>query len=74
MQNVDKLAKILKLSDFLPRKSSSLSGVQRQWGTIDRTMLRTPGAFLFDDLQLYLYVQFCAHTGRKINKLCRKRG
>lgn len=46
---VDRVAGILKLQDYLDRKPSQLSGGQRQRVAIGRAMVRHPDLFLFDE-------------------------
>jgi multiple sugar transport system ATP-binding protein len=46
---VDRVADILKLSEYLDRKPRALSGGQRQRVAIGRAIVREPVAFLFDE-------------------------
>ena len=46
---VDRVAEILKLGDYLERKPGQLSGGQRQRVAIGRAMVRHPDLFLFDE-------------------------
>ncbi len=46
---VDRVAQVLKLQDYLDRKPGQLSGGQRQRVAIGRAMVRHPDLFLFDE-------------------------
>jgi len=46
---VERVAQILKLEDYLDRKPGQLSGGQRQRVAIGRAMVRHPDLFLFDE-------------------------
>ncbi len=46
---VDQAARILKLDPYLDRRPKALSGGQRQRVAIGRSIVREPGAFLFDE-------------------------
>lgn len=48
-EKVNKVSKILKLSEYLGRKPKDLSGGQRQRVAIGRAIVREPKGFLFDE-------------------------
>ncbi|MCI0531204.1 MAG: ABC transporter ATP-binding protein [candidate division Zixibacteria bacterium] len=47
--NVERVAKLVGLEEFLPRKPATLSGGQRQRVALGRAIIRQPKLFLFDE-------------------------
>jgi len=48
-ERVDRVAEVLKLTEYMDRKPKALSGGQRQRVAIGRAIVREPVAFLFDE-------------------------
>ena len=71
---VDKVAKILDLSQLLERKPRELSGGQRQRVAMGRAIVRQPQVFLFDEPLSNLDAKLRVQTRLEIQKLHRELG
>jgi len=71
---VDKVAKILDLSQLLDRKPRELSGGQRQRVAMGRAIVRQPQVFLFDEPLSNLDAKLRVQTRLEIQKLHRELG
>ena len=67
-RRVEETARLLGISDYLPRKPKALSGGQRQRVALGRALVREPQVFLMDEplsnLDAKLRVQTRAETHR----------
>ncbi len=71
---IEKVAKTLKIEDYLSRKPSKLSGGQRQRVAMGRAIVRDPQLFLFDEPLSNLDASLRAHMRLEIKKLQRELG
>lgn len=73
-QKIDKVAKTLKIEEYLQRKPAKLSGGQRQRVAMGRAIVRDPQLFLFDEPLSNLDAALRAHMRLEIKKLQRELG
>ncbi len=71
---IEKVAKTLKIEEYLDRKPSKLSGGQRQRVAMGRAIVRDPQLFLFDEPLSNLDASLRAHMRLEIKKLQRELG
>jgi len=71
-KKIQKVAKTLKIEDYLNRKPSKLSGGQRQRVAMGRAIVRDPQLFLFDEPLSNLDASLRAHMRLQIKKLQRE--
>lgn len=71
---IEKVAKTLKIEDYLDRQPSKLSGGQRQRVAMGRAIVRDPQLFLFDEPLSNLDASLRAHMRLEIKKLQRELG
>lgn len=71
---IRKVAKTLKIDEYLDRKPSKLSGGQRQRVAMGRAIVRDPQLFLFDEPLSNLDAALRAHMRLEIKKLQRELG
>lgn len=71
---ITKVAKTLKIEDYLERKPAKLSGGQRQRVAMGRAIVRDPQLFLFDEPLSNLDAALRAHMRLEIKKLQRELG
>jgi sn-glycerol 3-phosphate transport system ATP-binding protein len=69
---IEKVAKTLKIADYLDRKPAKLSGGQRQRVAMGRAIVRDPQLFLFDEPLSNLDASLRAHMRLEIKKLQRE--
>lgn len=69
---IEKVAKTLKITDYLDRKPAKLSGGQRQRVAMGRAIVREPQLFLFDEPLSNLDASLRAHMRLEIKKLQRE--
>ncbi|MCG6270047.1 sn-glycerol-3-phosphate ABC transporter ATP-binding protein UgpC [Vibrio furnissii] len=73
-EKIRKVAKTLKIDEYLDRKPSKLSGGQRQRVAMGRAIVRDPQLFLFDEPLSNLDAALRAHMRLEIKKLQRELG
>ncbi len=73
-QKIQKVAKTLKIEEYLDRKPAKLSGGQRQRVAMGRAIVRDPQLFLFDEPLSNLDAALRAHMRLEIKKLQRELG
>lgn len=73
-QKIEKVAKTLKIEEYLDRKPAKLSGGQRQRVAMGRAIVRDPQLFLFDEPLSNLDAALRAHMRLEIKKLQRELG
>jgi len=66
---IEKVAKTLKIEEYLDRKPAKLSGGQRQRVAMGRAIVRDPQLFLFDEPLSNLDASLRAHMRLEIKKL-----
>ncbi|MGY3569618.1 sn-glycerol-3-phosphate ABC transporter ATP-binding protein UgpC [Vibrio paucivorans] len=71
---ITKVAKTLKIEEYLDRKPAKLSGGQRQRVAMGRAIVRDPQLFLFDEPLSNLDAALRAHMRLEIKKLQRELG
>lgn len=71
---IAKVAKTLKIEEYLDRKPAKLSGGQRQRVAMGRAIVRDPQLFLFDEPLSNLDAALRAHMRLEIKKLQRELG
>ncbi|MFB9134047.1 sn-glycerol-3-phosphate ABC transporter ATP-binding protein UgpC [Vibrio olivae] len=71
---IQKVAKTLKIEEYLERKPAKLSGGQRQRVAMGRAIVRDPQLFLFDEPLSNLDAALRAHMRLEIKKLQRELG
>ncbi|MGF1762168.1 sn-glycerol-3-phosphate ABC transporter ATP-binding protein UgpC [Aliivibrio kagoshimensis] len=71
---IAKVAKTLKIEEYLERKPAKLSGGQRQRVAMGRAIVRDPQLFLFDEPLSNLDAALRAHMRLEIKKLQRELG
>nr|QIH43201.1 sn-glycerol-3-phosphate ABC transporter ATP-binding protein UgpC [Vibrio ziniensis] len=71
---IEKVAKTLKIEEYLDRKPAKLSGGQRQRVAMGRAIVRDPQLFLFDEPLSNLDAALRAHMRLEIKKLQRELG
>ena len=71
---IEKVAKTLKIEEYLDRKPAKLSGGQRQRVAMGRAIVRDPQLFLFDEPLSNLDASLRAHMRLEIKKLQRELG
>ncbi|WP_016796960.1 sn-glycerol-3-phosphate ABC transporter ATP-binding protein UgpC, partial [Vibrio cyclitrophicus] len=73
-EKIEKVAKTLKIEEYLNRKPAKLSGGQRQRVAMGRAIVRDPQLFLFDEPLSNLDASLRAHMRLEIKKLQRELG
>lgn len=73
-EKIAKVAKTLKIEEYLERKPAKLSGGQRQRVAMGRAIVRDPQLFLFDEPLSNLDAALRAHMRLEIKKLQRELG
>ncbi|ENM5813020.1 sn-glycerol-3-phosphate import ATP-binding protein UgpC [Vibrio mimicus] len=73
-EKIAKVAKNLKIEEYLDRKPAKLSGGQRQRVAMGRAIVRDPQLFLFDEPLSNLDAALRAHMRLEIKKLQRELG
>lgn len=73
-QKIHKVARTLKIEEYLDRKPAKLSGGQRQRVAMGRAIVRDPQLFLFDEPLSNLDAALRAHMRLEIKKLQRELG
>jgi len=73
-KKIQKVAKTLKIEEYLDRKPAKLSGGQRQRVAMGRAIVRDPQLFLFDEPLSNLDAALRAHMRLEIKKLQRELG
>ncbi|HDY7619357.1 TPA: sn-glycerol-3-phosphate import ATP-binding protein UgpC [Vibrio vulnificus] len=73
-EKIAKVAKTLKIEEYLDRKPAKLSGGQRQRVAMGRAIVRDPQLFLFDEPLSNLDAALRAHMRLEIKKLQRELG
>ncbi|WP_042482261.1 sn-glycerol-3-phosphate ABC transporter ATP-binding protein UgpC [Vibrio diazotrophicus] len=73
-EKIQKVAKTLKIEEYLDRKPAKLSGGQRQRVAMGRAIVRDPQLFLFDEPLSNLDAALRAHMRLEIKKLQRELG
>ncbi len=71
---VDRTAKILKITELLDRKPGQLSGGQRQRAALGRAMVRNPLAFLMDEPLSNLDAALRVHMRAELTQLHQRLG
>src|SRR5262249_49978368 len=71
-QDVERVAKLLAITELLARKPGQLSGGQRQRVAVGRAIVRQPKAFLFDEPLSNLDAKLRVHMRAEIAQLHRK--
>ena len=73
-RRVEETARLLGISDYLPRKPKALSGGQRQRVALGRAIVREPQVFLMDEPLSNLDAQLRVQTRAELIKLHRRLG
>ena len=74
VKRFEKVAKTLKIEEYLDRKPAKLSGGQRQRVAMGRAIVRSPQLFLFDEPLSNLDASLRSHMRLEIKKLQRDLG